>query len=314
MGTFWYLGKLAIALVGGMLVAKRLGATRLVRTAAIAQTVLVWLLLFFMGVNTGGIEGIIKQFGQIGRSALVITLLGIGGTILCSFLFSLLVSHQEGEKGIAIAKRKEQSVIRRLYDIVKEPLLLVSIVVTGVCLRLFTPLFSWFDSSLITYLLYTLLFFVGMGMIHKKISFRGVLQDKSLFLLPFYTIAGTYLGALVAPLVTPYSMQQTMGMLSGFGWYSLSGVLISDLGFPLLGSISFLSNLLRESFSFFLIPLFGRLGKRYYYPAVCTAGATSMDVTLVLLSTHFGTRTMLGSIYHGVIMSLAAPLLIPLFF
>jgi len=33
-----------------------------------------------------------------------------------------------------------------------------------------------------------------------------------------------------------------------------------------------------------------------------------------LLSSHFGTRTMLGSIYHGVIMSLAAPILIPLFF
>lgn len=267
-----------------------------------------------MGVNTGGIEGITTQFGTIGLSALVLTLLGVAGTVVFSLAVSSIVTPPVGHEGIAIAKRKERSLLRRLYDIVKEPLVLVGIVVLGLTLRLSTPLFDWFQSSLVTYLLYTLLFFVGMGMVHKQISFKGVLADKSLFLLPFYTIAGTYLGALLAPLLTDYTIREAWGMLSGFGWYSLSGILISDLGFPILGSISFLANLLRESFSFFLIPLFGRLGKRYYYPAVCTAGATSMDVTLVLLSSHFGTRTMLGSIYHGVIMSLAAPILIPLFF
>lgn len=297
-----------------MLCARALGLNRFQKSAAVLQTTLVWLLLFFMGVNTGGIEGITTQFGTIGLSALVLTLLGVAGTVVFSLAVSSIVTPPVGDEGIAIAKRKERSLLRRLYDIVKEPLVLVGIVVLGLTLRLSTPLFDWFQSSLVTYLLYTLLFFVGMGMVHKQISFKGVLADKSLFLLPFYTIAGTYLGALLAPLLTDYTIREAWGMLSGFGWYSLSGILISDLGFPILGSISFLANLLRESFSFFLIPFFGRLGKRYYYPAVCTAGATSMDVTLVLLSSHFGTRTMLGSIYHGVIMSLAAPILIPLFF
>lgn len=314
MDTLWYLAKLALALIMGMLCARAVGLNRFQKSAAVLQTTLVWLLLFFMGVNTGGIEGITTQFGTIGLSALVLTLLGVAGTVVFSLAVSSIVTPPVGHEGIAIAKRKERSLLRRLYDIVKEPLVLVGIVVLGLTLRLSTPLFDWFQSSLVTYLLYTLLFFVGMGMVHKQISFKGVLADKSLFLLPFYTIAGTYLGALLAPLLTDYTIREAWGMLSGFGWYSLSGILISDLGFPIFGSISFLANLLRESFSFFLIPLFGRLGKRYYYPAVCTAGATSMDVTLVLLSSHFGTRTMLGSIYHGVIMSLAAPILIPLFF
>ena len=314
MDTLWYLAKLALALIMGMLCARAAGIDRFHKSAALLQTTLVWLLLFFMGVNTGGIEGITKEFGTIGVSALVLTLLGIGGTVLFSLVVSSIVTPTEQSEWIAIAKRKEQSFIRRLYDIVKEPLILVGIVVLGLTLRLTTPLFDWFQSSLVTYLLYTLLFFVGMGMVHKRISFKGVFGDKSLFLLPLYTIAGTYLGALFAPLLTGYTVKEAWGMLSGFGWYSLSGILISDLGFPILGSISFLANLLRESFSFFLIPFFGRLGKRYYHPAVCTAGATSMDVTLVLLSSHFGTRTMLGSIYHGVVMSLAAPILIPLFF
>lgn len=314
METIWYLVKLALALVLGMGSARALGITRFRRISSYAQIVLVWLLLFFMGVNTGGIEGITEQFVTIGTTALLITFFALAGTILLSFILSFIISPSLRNEEIAIAKRKEQSGIRRVWDIVKEPILLVSIVILGLVLRLKSPLFNWFESSLITYLLYTLLFFVGMGMMHKQINFKGVFSDRSLLLLPVYTIVGSYLGALAAPLFTPYSLKEILGMLSGFGWYSLSGILISDLGFPVLGSISFLSNLLRESFSFFLIPLFGRLGRRFYYPAVCSAGATSMDVTLVLLSSHFGVRTMVGSIYHGVIMSLAAPLLIPLFF
>ncbi len=272
------------------------------------------MLLFFMGVNTGSIEGITAQFGTIGLTALTLTLLGVSGTVVLSLLASLVFLPVKKGESIAIAKRKEGSSLRHVWDVIKEPLLLVCIVVFGLVMRLNTPLFGWFRSSFISYLLYGLLFFIGMGMIHKDISFKGMLSDKSVLLLPLYCVLGTYLGALFAPLVTPFSLGEAMGMMSGFGWYSLSGVLISSLGFPLLGSISFLTNLLRESVSFFLIPLFGRLGKRYYYPAVCTAGATSMDVTLVLLTSHFGTRTILASVYHGVIISLLGPLLIPLFF
>lgn len=314
METLLYLAKLALALVLGMGSAHLLGKERFTHVSAYAQMLLVWLLLFFMGVNTGGIDGITSQFGTIGITALLITLFGVAGTILVALLFSFILTPSLRSEHIAIAKRKEQSFIRRLYDIIKEPLLLVSIVILGLVLRLGTNAFSWFDSSLVTYLLYVLLFSVGMGMVHRKISFKGVFADRSLFFLPLYTILGTYVGSLGVFVFTPYTLAEVVGMLSGFGWYSLSGILITDLGYPVLGSISFLSNLLRESFSFFLIPLFGRLGRRYYYPAVCTAGATSMDVTLVLLSSHFGTRTMVGSIYHGVIMSLVAPLLIPLFF
>ncbi|MCK9548067.1 MAG: lysine exporter LysO family protein [Sphaerochaeta sp.] len=311
MDTLWYLGRLALAFAAGSGTAILLGRHRLVKTAATMQMVLVWLLLFFMGVNTASIENITEQMANIGLSALIITALALSGTIAVALLLS---PRSSGEGTIAIAKRKEGSPLRRLWDIVKEPLILIAIVASGLLLGLYTPLFGWFDNALVSYLLYVLLFFVGMGMIQRRISFKGIFANRALVFLPLYTIAGTYLGALVVPLFTAYTVREAMGMLSGFGWYSLSGILISDLGHPVLGSVSFLSNLLRESFSFFLIPLFGRLGRRYYPAAVCSGGATTMDVTLVLLSGHFGMQTMVASIYHGVVMSMAAPLLIPLFF
>ena len=314
MDTLLYLGKLAAALVFGMLAAQLVGRKRFTKQTSLSQTFLVYLLLFFMGVNTGSIEGIVSQFGNIGLSAFWLTASSVLGTIIVSLGFSLLMKRDKKPFEVAIAPRKEQSLLRRLYDIIKEPLFLVGIVLLGLVLRLSTPLFGWYRSSFVSYLLYAMLFCVGMGLVQKQISFKGVFSDASILLLPLYTILGSYLGALLTPLLTPYTISEGMGMVSGFGWYSLSGILISDLGFPLLGSISFLANLLRESFSFFLVPLFGRLGSRYYAPAVCTSGATSMDVTLVLLSSHFGTKTIISSIYHGVVMSLVAPLLIPLFF
>lgn len=314
MDTFVYLGKLALALLFGVGVSRMLGKDRFVRTASLGQTFLVWLLLFFMGVNTGSIEGITREVGTIGLSALALTIVSVLGTIVFALVASFFVSSEEMALGIDIAPRKEQSIVRRIWDVLKEPLFLVGIVLLGMCLRLWTPLFGWYDSSLVSYLLYGMLFFVGMSLVQKNISFKGILSDKAVLLLPLFTIAGSYLGALLTPLVTPYTIKEGLGMVSGFGWYSLSGILISDLGYPILGSVSFLVNLLRESFAFFLIPLLGRLGRRYFYPAVCTAGATSMDVTLVLLTSHFGTKVIIASIYHGVMMSLVAPLLIPLFF
>ncbi len=314
MDTIIYLGKLAVALLCGVGLSRLLGKKRFVRTATLGQTFLVWLLLFFMGVNTASIDGITSQFVTMGLSALALTIISVLGTIIFAIGVSFFVSSEKITLGIDIAPRKEQSMLRRIWDVLKEPLFLVGIVLLGLSLRLWTPLFGWFDSSLVSYLLYGMLFFVGMSLVQKDISFKGILSDKAVLLLPLITIVGSYLGTLLTPLVTPYTIKEGLGMVSGFGWYSLSGILISDLGYPVLGSVSFLVNLLRESFAFFIIPLLGRLGRRYFYPAVCTAGATSMDVTLVLLTSHFGTKVIIASIYHGVVMSLVSPLLIPLFF
>jgi uncharacterized membrane protein YbjE (DUF340 family) len=314
MDTLIYLAKLTVALILGSLFSKAIGKERLVRFSAIGQTVLVWVLLFFMGVNTGRIENIAGELGRIGLSALVLTLFGMAGSIIVSLAGSRLFLPKDLDTTIAVARRKEGSLLRYVWDLLKEPLFLISIVILGVIFGMKSTFFDWFKSSYVSYLLYVMLFFVGMNLIQRSVSFKTVLRDPSVFLLPVYTIAGTLLGAFGASLATSFSFREAAGMLSGFGWYSLSGILISDLGFPLLGSISFLSNLMRESFSFFLIPLFGRLGKRYYYPAVSSGGATTMDVLLVLLSKHFGSATTIGSIYHGAATSLCAPVLIPLFF
>ena len=58
---------------------------------------------------------------------------------------------------------------------------------------------------------------------------------------------------------------------SGMGWYSLSGVTIGRLGGAELGSIAFMSNLMREIFSFVLIPILAE--KLNFYSCIAPGGS-----------------------------------------
>ncbi|MEI5710464.1 LysO family transporter, partial [Streptomyces brasiliscabiei] len=75
---------------------------------------------------------------------------------------------------------------------------------------------------------------------------------------------------------------RALAMASGFGWYSLSGILMGDAFGPVYGGASFLIELMRELVALALIPMF--IGRK-----PCTsigyAGATAMDFTLPVIQT-----------------------------
>ena len=95
---------------------------------------------------------------------------------------------------------------------------------------------------------------------------------------------------------------------SGLGWYSLSGATISKLVSAEAGSIAFLSNLMREIFSFFIIPF---LAVHFnYYTCIAPAGATSEDTTLPVMLKYTNEETVVLSVLNGVICSFCVPILI----
>jgi uncharacterized membrane protein YbjE (DUF340 family) len=297
--------KLGLSLTGGALVAIYLGKQRWHRFTAISLDLVLYSLLFFMGVNTAQIPHIEQQIVQIGYDAMISTALVIAGCIISSVLLGMIVrKHTSG----SVHVRQEIS-----WKRLKTPLIMIGIVVLGGIVAITTSLFSWFSSSVITVVLYVLLFFVGMQMVQHEVNLRPLLTSPLMLLLPISTVIGTYIGALAIPLVTRYTIREALTLVSGFGWYSLSGVLISGLGDPQLGSVSFLSNLFRESASFILIPLLATFS-RVSFSAVSIAGATSMDVTLPLLKKSLGDTAVPLAITHGVIISLISPFLIPLWY
>lgn len=101
-----------------------------------------------------------------------------------------------------------------------------------------------------------------------------------------------------------------LAMTSSYGWYSLSGILMTQAFGPVIGSSAFLNDLLRELISIMLIPLMIR---RYAATTVGICGATSMDFTLPILQRAGGTSIVPAAVVSGFITSLMGPIMIALF-
>jgi len=166
--------------------------------------------------------------------------------------------------------------------------------------------------QVITVILMILVFLVGVDIGREenilskiKINMKRILSQTLL------TIGGTFLFALVASFFLPFSIKETIGASAGFGWYSLSGIMISQLYSPLLGTVSFLSNVFRELLSILFLPFLAKINQR---AAISTAGATAMDVLLGLISKSTSRKNTLIAFGQGVILSLLVPLLISFIF
>jgi len=143
-------------------------------------------------------------------------------------------------------------------------------------------------------------------------SYTITFFHMSMILLPLSTAVGSLLGGLAIGCFFNLSPGESLSLAAGFGWYTLSGVLITDMGNPVLGSAGFMINLFRETIALIAIPLLGRT--RFSLVSIGIAGATSMDVTLPLIDRSCGKEYVSLSLSHGIILSFLVPFLVPLFY
>jgi uncharacterized membrane protein YbjE (DUF340 family) len=102
-------------------------------------------------------------------------------------------------------------------------------------------------------------------------------------LMPIVTIACTWIGALLtALLVTNRSLTEWLAVSSGFGYYSLSSMLITEMRNVELGTVALMYNVLREVTTLLFAPLLMRL----FGPLapISIGGATTADTTLPVIS------------------------------
>ncbi|WGY46658.1 lysine exporter LysO family protein [Vibrio sp. ABG19] len=176
----------------------------------------------------------------------------------------------------------------------------------GVVLNLNLP---WVDNAM-EWCLSLLLFFIGIQLRNCGLTLGQILINKLGMMIAAVMIITSWLGGLVAALVLDIPVYKALAMASGFGWYSLAGILMGDAFGPVYGGASFLIELMRELVSLVMIPML--IGRK-----PCTtigyAGATSMDFTLPLIQTTGGVRCVPVAIVSGFILSVLVPVLM-LFF
>ncbi len=272
--------------------------------------VTLYLLLFSMGVRTALIDGIESKIGEIGFVSFIYALAAVlfsgGGVMLIT-----LCRRRSGRLKSAMVRPS----LGRLF---REPLNMIAIVLCGFFIQRLTGWFSWiqewtlFGQDSTTLVLFCMLLLVGLNLIIEDISILQSMKDKEVLLLPLFTVLFTLISGVVVNQLFNHSLQESLAISGGLGWYSFSGVYLAEVGTPILGSIAFLANLFREMLSVIMIPLLGSWG--FAYGAISTAGATSMDVTLPIVEHSCGDRYTPVSLYHGVVVSIVVPLLVPLLY
>lgn len=178
---------------------------------------------------------------------------------------------------------------------------------------------SWFMSSQTSFVaLCALLLFVGMGIGLNPNMMRDIKSlSPRLALLPLVTILGSWMGAVVAYVVMSSdlctlfqqrSLTSCLAVDSGFAYYSLSSIFITEYRGAELGTIALLANIVREMITLLLAPM---LAKRFGPLAPITAGgATTMDTTLPIIAQASGQKYVALSIYHGFVTDFSVPFLV----
>ena len=136
--------------------------------------------------------------------------------------------------------------------------------------------------------------------------------DPRLMLLPLMTIIGTLTATAIATIGLPHrSLTDCLAVGSGFGYYSLSSILITQYHGPELGTVALLANIIREVFTLLGAPLL----VRYFGPLapISSGGATTMDTTLPIITRCSGQDFVILSLFHGFLVDFSVPFLVTLF-
>ena len=171
---------------------------------------------------------------------------------------------------------------------------------------------SGFIDSASSYMLLILLFSVGIDMgLNKEVFTRIRELGFKILLIPAGVIIGSLFGGFLTSFLTNVSVREGLAISAGLGWYSLSGILITEAGNPVAGTIAFLSNVFREMLTFIVVPFIA--SHMNYYCAIAPAGATAMDTTLGIISRNTNATVAVLSFVSGVICTLLVPVLVPVF-
>ncbi|PRY66719.1 uncharacterized membrane protein YbjE (DUF340 family) [Vreelandella songnenensis] len=269
----------------------------------------VYLILLLMGVSLAGLENLASQLSRLGGNAFV--LFGITAVFNLAALWwlSRRVALKAGTS--PVVKNAPTSKLAAMQG----SLLLLVVVVVGVVAglllgpRLGETLFAAAD-LLAEGVLYALLALIGCQLRNSGMPLRQILLNRLGLAIALTLAASSLLAGLLAAPLLSLTWNEGLAMASGFGWYSLSAILVGDQLGPLLGGVAFFNDLARELLAFVLIPL---VIHRHTALAIGYGGATSMDFTLPVIQQHGGVACVPIAVVSGFILSLLSPPLI-LFF
>ena len=246
----------------------------------------IFLLLFILGVSIGSNSLIVNNLGKFGWQAIV----------LATIIF------QERRRTM------------------KGSLIVIVFFCVGCIMGAFNK-FEFDTHTVSMYILYALMLQVGISIGSNK-NLKAIVSHlhPKMLLIPLGTIIGTLLfSALASLLLRQWSVFDCMAVGSGFAYYSLSSILITQfkepsIGLQLateLGTIALLTNIFREMMTLLGTPII----KKYFgkLAPISAAGVNSMDVLLPSITRYSGKEMIPIAILHGILIDISVPVFVSFF-
>lgn len=265
------------------------------------------ILLFSMGAKIGMDDQVLSQISQIGFKAFLFALSAIVGSVLMVYIFFKKDSKSYKNDSFSSGENEGDEPVSH-----KDTIIIAVTVIAGLIIALLYLDMKYISimNQISNYALIVLLFGVGVDIgLNKEMMSYLVKYGWNIMIFPVLIAIGSILGTVIIGYLIGFNFNEAAAVGAGFGWYSLSGIILSQMHSVELGSIAFLSNIFREFLTFLILPFvvkkFGRA------VSIAPGGATAMDVTLPVIKKVGGEEMVVPALVSGMVLTTLVPILVP---
>ena len=287
-----------VPLVLGYLVA--LKQQKHIHWVNVATSKMVYVILFLMGISLSHLDNLAQNIQNIGLYSFTVWACVSAANLLALWGLDKRLSKTVAGEGESLSK----------WHLILESVQLIFVIAAGFISGLFISSELIDIDTISEGALVLLLLFIGCQLRNSGMQLREILPNSWGIKIALVMMTSSWIGGLVAALLLDIPLSNGLALASGFGWYSLSGILITDGLSPVFGGAAFIIDLGRELVAILIIPSLIRL---YPSTAIGYAGATAMDFTLPMIQKSGGNGYVPLAIVSGFILSLSSPLFISLF-
>lgn len=260
--------------------------------------IMIYIILFFMGITLALLENVKIHLISI----FIYTIVFFCCTFTANIIALLFLDKFFPWK---IAKNENKKPVFRLKMIFSSlPLLGMLILGFLIGLTKFPILFYAKYGIEITVIL--ILLMVGFHLRNSGMHLKNILINFRGGSIALIVASSALLGGVIAAALLGLPTKVGLAISAGYGWYSLTGILLTDVYGPVIGSTAFFNDLMRELAAIIIIPV---IINQFRSTALGICGSTSMDVTLPILQHNGGVSILPVAIANGFLLSLVTPLL-----
>lgn len=281
---------------------RKLPVSQSVLNATLNFSVLI--VLFIMGYDFGSnASNMLSEILQLLKQVMTFTFF----LFLFNFLFCYIFEWARSEKNIQVILKSNTHFLSYIFSGCKYVLYVIGGMSFGYFLK-WNINFTYLD-KMISCILFIILFIIGHQLKSQGISLKNTFSNKLGFMIALIIIISSFLAGIICSEILNINLKFALMLSSGFGWYTLSGILNGHLISHSMGAASFFIDFFREIIAILLIPA---LRPRYAVPLIGYCGATALDFTLPIIKENLGDSKVPVAITSGMILTVLVPLLIPL--